>query len=420
MTAATPALAPVGAHERIDALDTLRGFAVLGILLMNVQSYAMPGSAYFFPHTYGDMGGLNGLVWRVCDLLCSQKFMSIFSMLFGAGIVLMSGRARERGRGFAALHYRRTGVLLAIGLVHAYLMWEGDILVAYAVSALWLYLVRNARPGRLLAWGIVVLGLGTAIMLLGGLSSPHWPAGARESFITEWNPSPERIAEIVAAMRGDLAAQVSERGPSSLRMHTGGLPFFLLWRAGGLMLIGMALFKWGVLTGRAPAHVYWTFVALAVFVGLPVTWYGQARIEAAGWEVFRTFFVLSMYGYWASVLMALGWIGAVMLVVRAGALPALRRRLAAVGRMALTNYIMHTVIAGLVFYGHGLGLFGRVPRVAQLGFVLGVWALQLWLSPWWLARFRYGPLEWVWRSLSYRGRQPWRASAGRGLAPTEA
>jgi uncharacterized protein len=404
-------LAPSAESERIDALDTLRGFAVLGILVMNVQSYSMPGSAYFFPHSYGDMGGVNGLVWMAGNLLFSQKFMAIFSMLFGAGIVLMNGRARARGHGFGGLHYRRMSVLLAFGLIHAYLLWEGDILVTYALCGLWLYLMRDVRPGRQLAAGLALLAVGTGLMLMGGLFSPRWPAAAREAFAADWRPSPERIAEILAAMRGGFAAQMGERVPNSLEMHTQGVPFFLFWRASGMMLIGMALFQWGVLSGRARPSVYRLFIALALLVGLPLSVYGHLRIEAAGWEVFRTFFLLSQFEYWGSLPIALGWVGALMLVVRAGALPGLRRRLAAVGRMAFSNYIMHTAIASFVFYGHGLALFGRVPRVGQLGFVVAVWILQLWLSPWWLARFRYGPLEWLWRSLSYRARPPFRLPA---------
>lgn len=403
-------LAPVGEQERLASLDTLRGFALLGILVMNVQSYSMPGSAYVFPHTYGDMGGLNGFVWSVGNLFFSQKFMTIFSMLFGAGIVLMSERARERGRGFAALHYRRTGVLLAFGLVHAYLMWDGDILVPYAMCGFWLYFMRNVRPARLLATGISLLALGSGLMLAAGLSAAYWPAEAREGLVAELNPSPERIAEILAAMRGGFLAQMSVRGPSSFEGHVMGFPFFLVWRVSGVMLIGMALFKWGVLTGRAADRVYRSFVALALLVGLPAVWCGQRLSETFKDDLFRSLFVLGQFNYWASVLVALGWIGVLMLVARAGALSDLRRRLAAVGRMALSNYIMHTVIASFVFYGYGLGLFGHASRAAQLVFVGAVWALQLWLSPWWLRRFRYGPLEWLWRSLSYRKRQLFRVA----------
>jgi len=131
-----PRLSPVAATERIQSLDVLRGFAVLGILVMNIRTFAMPPATYFFPGAYGDLEGINYWVWYFSDLFFNLKFISIFSMLFGAGIILMHDRASAADRSWAGLHYRRMGVLWLIGMVHAYLFWEGDILVSYAVCGL--------------------------------------------------------------------------------------------------------------------------------------------------------------------------------------------------------------------------------------------------------------------------------------------
>ena len=145
---------PVVQTARIDSIDVLRGFALLGILLMNVQSFAMPQAAYFNPTAYGDLEGANLDVWVAVRMLADQKFMTIFSMLFGAGIVLMAGRAEARGDG-RRVHYRRMGWLLVIGLLHAHLLWAGDILFLYAVCGMLVYPLRHQPPGRLIAMGWV-------------------------------------------------------------------------------------------------------------------------------------------------------------------------------------------------------------------------------------------------------------------------
>ena len=407
----TSPLTPVRTPDRIDALDLLRGFAVLGILVMNIQSYGMPGSAYFFPTSFGDMGGLNGLVWWIGDLLFESKFITIFSMLFGAGIALMSDRARASGRGFAGLHYRRMGWLLVIGLIHAYLLWSGDILVSYAVCGLVVFLFRRSSPRKLVIWGLVFLLIGSTMSCLSGWSSRQWPPEVLSEMKENFFPPAPKIAEEVADMQGGFAAQSKHRVAASAFMHATVLPWYMLWRGLGVMLLGMALYRTGVLTGEAHVRTYRLFIVLGLAVGLPLTVWGNMRTLAIDWDVIPSFFHIGQYSYWGSILMALGWISVWMLLQRSGAVEGLRTRLRAVGRMALTNYLMQTVLGVLIFTGTGLGLFGRVPRIGQAGLVVLIWALQLAWSPWWLARFRFGPAEWLWRSLSYRSRQPFRRSA---------
>jgi uncharacterized protein len=183
-------------------------------------------------------------------------------------------------------------------------------------------------------------------------------------------------------------------------MQTFVMFYFFLWRAGGLMLIGMALFKCGVLSAGRSARFYLMLVVLGIFGGLPPIFYGCLRNIQDGWPP-STFFVGSQFNYWASVLVSLGWVGAILLFYRNQWFAGLSRRLAAVGRMALSNYLLQTIICTTIFYGHGLGLFGQVSRGQQLLVVLVVWMISLLSSPWWLKRFRYGPFEWLWRSLTY-------------------
>jgi uncharacterized protein len=400
--------APVSGTERIDALDTLRGFALLGILAMNIQIFAMPEAAYFFPTAFGDMSGLNGLVWHVTELLASSKFITIFSMLFGAGIVLMNERAKARGRGFAGLHYRRMWWLLVIGLIHAYLMWQGDILVSYALTGLFIYLFRNVRPGRLVLSALIFLTIGASISCVTGWSSQTWPEEVIAEFEEGFLPPPENLDREIERMRGGFSEQMKVRFPNSVEMHVTVFPFYMLWRGAGAMLLGMALFKWGVLSARSRRKTYVTFIILGLLVGIPLTGLGIVRHHAIGWDPIPSFFILGQYNYVGSFLTALGWIGLIMLMCQSGALPGFRRRLSAVGQMALTNYLMQTVLCSLIFYGYGLALFGAVPRIGQAGILVAIWIIQLWYSPMWLERFRFGPMEWLWRSLSYRKRQPFR------------
>ena len=177
-----PEAAPVADNARIDAIDVLRGFALLGILVMNIQSFAMPQAAYFNPTAYGDLEGANLYVWLAGRMFADQKFMTVFSMLFGAGIVLMAGRAEARGGSVGRAHYRRMGWLAVIGLLHAHLLWYGDILFTYAVCGMVLYPLRHLSPGRLLALGTTLLAVGSAFSVGAGMSLPYWPEEALAAF----------------------------------------------------------------------------------------------------------------------------------------------------------------------------------------------------------------------------------------------
>ncbi len=400
-----PETSPVAETARIDAIDVLRGFALLGILVMNIQSFAMPPAAYFNPTAYGDFEGANFTVWLAGRMLADQKFMTIFSMLFGAGIVLMAGRAEARG-GAGRMHYRRMGWLLVIGLLHAHLLWHGDILFTYAIAGMVVYPLRHLSPGRLAVLGTTLIAVGSAWSVGAGLSLPYWPEEALAAFTAEvWRPTPETTEATLAAFRGNWLDQQPMRSAGSLAFQTFLLLTWGFWRAGGLMLIGMALFKSDVFSARRSPGFYAGLVAAAVAIGLPMQAYGLSLDFARGWPVW-SFLIGMQFNYWPSIAVSLGYVGLVMLVCRNPALHRLTRPLAAVGQTALTNYLLQTVLCTTIFYGHGLGWFGSVDRAGQLGVVAAVWALQLVASPLWLRRFRFGPAEWAWRSLTYGARQP--------------
>lgn len=185
---------------------------------------------------------------------------------------------------------------------------------------------------------------------------------------------------------------------------------YSFWREAGLMLIGIARFKLGVFSAKSPTWVYGTMIALGAFVGLPVIYCGVHRQIASGWAFPYSFISGQEYNYWASMLVSFAWVRAIMLACRSEVLLPLTRRLAAVGRMAFSNYIFHTLVCTTIFYGHGFGLFGKVERVGQLAIVLAIWAFQLIISPVWV-RDLFGPLEWLWRSLTYLQWEPFRRPA---------
>ncbi len=399
---------PVTAAERIVSLDVLRGFAILGILIMNIQSFSMIGAAYLNPTAYGDLTGLNRVVWTLSHLFADMKFISIFSMLFGAGIVLFATRLESRGLKPGPVHYRRTLWLLIIGLAHGFLLWYGDILAIYALIGFIVYPFWRRSPLALLITGVVVMSVGTLLYVGAGVGITMAPPEALEGIRAFWSPGVEKVAHEVAAMQGSWTEQMSERVPGMTSTLTVVFFMYYLWRTVGMMLIGMALFKWGVLSAERSKRFYAVVAVLGFLIGLPLIWFGIVQRFADGWSVPWSFFNGSQYNYWGSVFVALAYVSVVMLIVKGRQLGKLGQVFAAAGRMAFTNYLMQTVICTTIFYGHGLGLFGNVERAHQILIVFVVWIFQLWFSTFWLARFRFGPAEWLWRTLTYLKPQPMR------------
>lgn len=428
---------PLAAAGRIQAVDTLRGVALLGILVMNIIAYALPSAAYFSPLVYGGPTGINLGTWVFAHLFFELKMMGIFSMLFGAGLVLMDQRAEAAGRPFGGVYYRRILWLLVIGLVHAYLLWYGDILVTYAICGLLLYPLRRRSPRLLLILGITVLLFGSLLRTGGGYSFTMMKKQAErlteeaiadrtlhrgeKAMLESWydlkrsfDPSHEQLSEEIADKRGDAGTVLRSTVNETLMMHVQALPFMMIWRALGMMLLGMALMKTGVFSAERSRRFYRRWVVIGFGLGLPLVAYGARQLYAHDFDFIYRFIVGDHANYIGSILVSMAYVGIVMLISQSGTLPGLRARLAAVGQMALTNYLMQTLICVPIFYGYGLGLFARVDRFGLWGFVIAIWILQLLVSAWWLNRYRFGPAEWLWRSLTYWRRQPMRLRAHAG------
>jgi uncharacterized protein len=184
---------PASPDTRILSIDVLRGFAVLGLLIMNIQSFSMIFEAYMNPTAYGDLTGLNKWVWILSHLMANEKFMTLFSMLFGAGILLFIEKVRSKDRKPGPLHYRRNFWLLLFGLAHAYLIWYGDILVAYSLCAFFVYLFRNKKPSTLLILGIIFFIVPVILYLFMGYSIQFWPEEQLEQNMQNWKPGVEKM-----------------------------------------------------------------------------------------------------------------------------------------------------------------------------------------------------------------------------------
>lgn len=392
--------------NRIISLDVLRGVAVLGILIMNIQSFSMIGAAYINPTAYGDLTGINKWVWIISHIVASEKFMSIFSILFGAGIILFTDRALAKGRKTSAFHYRRMFWLLVFGLTHAYLIWYGDILVAYSLCGMLVYFFRKMSPKKLIIFGCLFFIVPVILAVGSGFTISYWPEESYNQNMQSWLPDALIINENITAMQGSWMEQMAIRVPSAIFMQTFLFFWSSMWRVMSMMLLGMALYKWGVLSANRSNIFYFRLTLIGLIAGYTITSIGVHQNFAHNWSMEYSMFLGSQFNYFGSVLVALGYIGIVMLICKSNQFAGFKNLLSSVGKMAFTNYILMSLIAMFIFYGNGFGLFGQVERSIQILIVLAIWIVLLVISPLWLKKFRYGPLEWLWRVLSYWGKQP--------------
>lgn len=409
-------IGPLGTEGRIEVIDVLRGVAILGILVMNIRNFALPLREFQNPFTAG--GGMWSLgTWLAADILFEDKMISILSLLFGAGIVLIGGKTDRVAT--RRILVRRNVALLALGLAHAYLVWYGDILNTYAFAGLMLFALRGLRPRTLLLLGIAVC-LSSAVLRT-------WPQIYRDHihpWLLGWIHDPPRRPPLTeeAAYTGTWIDLYAWRAWLNWFWHFRGAVAFNLWRCAGMMLIGMALMKARAFAPEHRARTGRRLAALGYGLGLPLVllqvWDEAARHPGlqAWWGLPPVWDRISGPGVIGSSLLALGHTGLVLLLCRPRAAGPIRAALAAAGRLALTNYLVQSVICVLVFDGWAGGQWGRWSMAEQILLVFAVWAAQLAWSPFWLRRHDYGPVEWLWRWASY-GRRP---SAARRAVPAGA
>lgn len=400
---------PVTQSERVVSIDVLRGFALLGILMMNIQSFGLIGAKYMNPMAAGKIEGTSYWIWWFSHVFFDTKMMAIFSLLFGAGIVLMWERFHKTGRKFTGLHYRRTFWLIVFGLVHAHLLWMGDILFTYGVCGMLVYWLCGLKPKWLIPIGLIVVSVGSFNYLMGQAWISNMDEATKVEMMNDsWTPTQEAIDTEIEHYRGNWLEQSKHRIPGAILMQTFLLPLLFLWRAGGLMLIGMGLYKLGVFSAERSTRFYLIGAIIGLVTGFATVIWGVVQNNQHDWSFEYSFFDGVQFNYWGSLLVSFGYICVVMLICKLNLLGWPRKSLAAVGQMALTNYLMQTLICTTIFYGHGLAMFQQMDRLQLLGVVLAVWVFQMIASPIWLKYFRFGPFEWLWRSLSYWRMQPLR------------
>lgn len=385
---------PTAPDERIVSLDVLRGIAIFGILVINIQDFGYPSAARLNPTQYGEFSGVELAIWLVSHIFFEQKFIALFSLMFGAGIVLFMQSKQGADRPATVLHYRRTFVLLLIGLVHAYVFWDGDILTIYAFCGFVAVFFWEEPPRQLLGLGAVLIAIPSLLEIMTafsiGLGTTH----------DAWTATETAIQSEVQALGGSWAEGFAVRREAAFRAQTTGFLNSSGWRYTGLMLWGMAAYKSGLLTNDwsrqsyrrvalAGAVVGFSFVGLGLWTVFSYDWAGGAGILSWG---------LNNVG---ALAIAPAYASLVMLYCKGRGSGPLLGVFGAVGRTALSNYLFQTLVATTIFYGYGLGLFGQVDRIGQVGLVFGIWLVQGVLSVLWLRRFEYGPVEWLWRRGTY-------------------
>ena len=389
---------PLQSTDRIDSLDVLRGFAILGILVMNIQAFSMISQAYLNPTLGGTFTGADFWLWVVAHVGFDSKFLALFAALFGAGVVVMAERAEAAGAASWRQHVRRMSILAVIGLVHAYGIWYGDILSVYAVIGMIAFAFRKASIRRLLVFAALFYAVPVVVGLaMTGLFFTMPEAAYEATVAAYWQPSGEAIAAQQEAYSGGWLGQMAQRIPDAATMHLLALPIEEGWRVLGLMLAGMAALKSGLLTGAWSVERYVRTGLLAAAVGLPIVIAGVVFNQATGWEMKTSLYLGALFNHTGAPLVTLAWVCGALVVLKRGLWAPLLGRLRAVGQTALSCYLLSSVLCVTVFYGHGFGLFGQADRVDQLLIVFAVWAVLLVVAPAWLRHFHMGPVEWLWR-----------------------
>jgi uncharacterized protein len=436
-------LAPVSTHEgkgggadegtaRLPSLDLVRGVAILGILVANIPTFL--GLVDYFGARPTDGSPGDDLVNALTLFFIDGKFITLFSILFGAGLAIQFDRARKAGRPFHAYYVRRMALLFTIGLAHFLLIWYGDILTSYAVVGLAaLVLSRLGRRGIFVgmivcfalayAWLLAITAcfavFGDAPMkaLMGTFDTPAEREEAEnlERPVSLWPPDDTMTYERQLGLyltpqnhnliyrSGTLGDMVEHRGLVLIQTLAGDI-LVVGWYLLGCFLLGIILLRLGLF--QAP-HEHLVLIRRMILFGfgIGVPCHLAAVVALAG----SPNGALSwLWNGWGALAQALGYLGLLLLWSRSGRAEWLQARFRAVGRLALTNYLMQSVLCALLFYGFGLGLIGRVSRLQALGIVAAIWLLQLGLSPVWLRYFHMGPVEWLWRSLAEGRARPFR------------
>ncbi|MEM7623037.1 MAG: DUF418 domain-containing protein, partial [Planctomycetota bacterium] len=413
-TAQPPALlAPVTKGDRLAYIDTLRGFALLGILMPNILTFALPIDTRSQKPVLSETPANLAALWTH-DIVFFGKFMFLFAMLFGAGVTIwdrkLAGKPLSHGTG---RWYARCGWLAAFGLAHGWLFWFGDILLLYGLAGMGLvWWVRRLPWQVLVPGGVAVYAVGSGVMLLlaWALSmAPEEQMSQQQAQQDAWFSADQQIA----AYTGSWLDALGMRAVMLFQMYL-LIPFVMIWWATGLMMLGMGLAKSSFLRGEAPAWVYATVATLGLAIGLGVTIPWRAYVNAPDTDMARGLMWVGSAQF-VGMPIGLAYASILALVVKLAASNAVARAISGglgnVGRMALSNYFSHTIICCTVFYGYAFGYYGRIEFPQLWLIIAAIWVFNFAFSAIWLRYFRFGPAEWLWRCLTYWKLQPIRKPA---------
>ncbi|MBC7890297.1 MAG: DUF418 domain-containing protein [Ferruginibacter sp.] len=426
---------PVTQQERIVIIDSLRGIAVLGILMMNIPYFALPSPASDNLAVNNELGTINQHVWYSINWFLEGSQRAIFSMLFGAGIILFITRLEKRIEGIMTAEYfiRRQLWLLFFGLVNAFvLLWPGDILFQYAICGIIVFAFRRLSVKALL----VAAGISLVLMTTREnvdlfrqqkmISKGEAIAKLDTTRVKLTDQQKEELGAMTGFKEKSTLESKRKEMEKNLRQVRGSYPqvyenlsnlssyfefyytYYGLWDILSFMFIGMAFYKGGILTGNAPAKIYWLLCIVGLGAGLAISYF---RLHPLLFTKFNQFDYTKKipFEYYeiSRTFRSLGIFGLIMLLYKSGSLFGwLFKLMRPVGQMAFTNYLMQSLICAIYFYGFGFGRFGYLQRYEIYYVVAAIWFVEIIWSHIWLSYFRFGPLEWIWRSLTYWKRQP--------------
>tara|TARA_R100001143_G_scaffold63570_1_gene72067 strand:+ start:25407 stop:26723 length:1317 start_codon:yes stop_codon:yes gene_type:complete len=419
---------PTRNKSRINSLDVIRGIALLGILLMNINGMGLPFS-YSDPSVLGHTEGLNFWVWFTNELLFEGTMRGLFTLLFGAGIILLTKRLESDGAGIttADIYYRRMIWLLLFGLANVWiLLWHGDILYPYAIFGLLLFPFRNLPVKNLFVIAALLISIGILWDIsdyrdaknlkqeaeiamenkMAGVDLSEEEAETIDTWETmETKKTEEEIQQEIEKMNAGYFQVIQNKASLNQMMQT-WMPYrYWVWDILSYMFIGMAFFKLKIFQAGRSTKFYLLMAGIGYLAGISINYYETHLIVSSNYDVVEMAKASQTYQL-GRFAVTMGHVGLFMVFIMSGILAALQKALAAVGRMALSNYLIHSIITSILFYGFGFGLYGQLERYELYYVVFGIWIFQLVTSPIWLKYFLYGPFEWVWRSLTYGKKQP--------------
>ncbi|TDQ17040.1 uncharacterized protein DFQ04_1688 [Algoriphagus boseongensis] len=423
-------LTPIQGNDRIASLDIMRGFVLFGILLMNINAFGLY-NAYNDPTVTGGFTGLNRLTWISTNLFFEGTMRGLFSLLFGVGMFIFLDRLEKKGAGITAadVYFRRLIWLLFFGILHGYIfLWPGEILFDYALMGFLVFSFRKLQPKRLILYASILFLIGgtwnyfdykaekrlsaeieqVEQLVAQEIALPDSLKGAKEVMEKRAEErSQEKINEANKKNQGGYFDVLAVRAPINMEFEKMMFYRYNAWDVLSMMLLGIALFKLNILSAEKSSKTYWLMVLLGYGIGLTVNWLEITHIMDNSFSPLAFYEANITYDV-GRVAVSMGHVGLILLFCQANFLKGFKRSMAAVGKMALTNYFMHSVICMFVFTGMGFGLFGKLERYELLYVVFGTWIFQLIISPIWLKYYLYGPMEWLWRCLSYQKRYPFR------------